>query len=243
MSSPLAGRTALVTGAGSGIGAAIAEALGRAGARLVVLGRRPEPLGEVVDRIVAASGSAVAMVGDVRDYGAMARGVQAAIARFGALDILVANAAVADVGPIDEADPDLYRDVIETNVIGVLNSIRAALPHMLGRAMGHVVVLASVSGRITYVGEPAYVASKHASIAFADCLRQEVAERGIRVTTIEPGLVETPLIHVHPAALDMVPGVVPLDPDDIARAVIFALEQPARVNVAEIVLRPTMQIL
>lgn len=243
MSSPLAGRSALVTGAGSGIGAAIAEALGDAGARVVLLGRRPEPLEAVADRIAAAGGVAIPVPGDVRDFAAMSQVVEAAVARFGGLDILVANAAVADVGPIDEADPDLYRDVIETNVIGVLNSIRAALPHMLGRSTGHVVVLASWSGRITYVGEPAYVASKHATVAFAECLRQEVAERGIRVTTIEPGLVETPLIHVYPGALDMVPGVVPLDPGDVAGAVLFALEQPERVNVAEIVIRPTMQVL
>jgi NADP-dependent 3-hydroxy acid dehydrogenase YdfG len=243
MSSPLAGRSALVTGAGSGIGAAIAEALGRAGARVVLVGRRPEPLGEVADRIVAAGGAASAVPGDVRDYAAMARIVEGMVTSFGGLDILVANAAVADVGPVDEADPDLYRDVIETNVIGVLNAIRAALPQMLVRSTGHVVVLSSWSGRITYVGEPAYVASKHATVAFAECLRQEVAERGIRVTTIEPGLVETPLIHVYPGALDMVPGVVPLDPQDVAGAVLYALEQPARVNVAEIVIRPTMQVL
>jgi NADP-dependent 3-hydroxy acid dehydrogenase YdfG len=243
MSSPLAGRSALVTGAGSGIGAAVALALGQAGARVAVLGRRPGPLDEVCHRIVAAGGEAVALPGDVRDYESMAAAVEEAVARFGGLDILVANAAVADAGPIAEEDPKLYRDVIETNVIGVLNGIRAALPHMVGRSAGHVVVVASVSGRITYVGEPAYVASKHATIAFAECLRQEVAERGIRVTTIEPGLVETPLIHVYPGALDMVQGVTPLDPTDVARAVVYALEQPSTVNVAEIVLRPTMQVL
>jgi NADP-dependent 3-hydroxy acid dehydrogenase YdfG len=181
--------------------------------------------------------------GDVRDYAAMVEAVRTLKAAFGPLDILVANAAVAEVGPIADADPVLYRDVVETNVLGVMHGIRAVLPAMIAATAGHVVVVASVSGRITYVGEPAYVASKHATIAFTDCLRQEVAAHGIRVTAIEPGLVETPLIHVYPGALDMVPGVVPLDPSDVARAVLFALEQPAAVNVAEIVLRPTMQVL
>ena len=108
--------------------------------------------------------------------------------------------------------------MVATNVVGVMNGIRAALPGMLERRVGHIVVIASVSGRVTYTGESAYVASKHATIAFADCLRQEVARAGIRVSVIEPGLVETPLIHVYPGALDMVPDVTPLAPDDIARA-------------------------
>jgi NADP-dependent 3-hydroxy acid dehydrogenase YdfG len=108
---------------------------------------------------------------------------------------------------------------------------------------GHLVVLSSASGRVTYVGEPAYVASKHATVAFADCLRQEMAPRGIRVSVIEPGLVETPLIHVYPGALEMIPDVVPLAPADVARAVRFVVEQPAEVNVFEIVIRPTGQLL
>jgi NADP-dependent 3-hydroxy acid dehydrogenase YdfG len=243
MSSPIAGRTALITGAGSGIGAAVATVLGSSGVRVGLLGRRTEPLEAVRARIEAGGGSAIVVPGDVRDYAAMVEAVRTLKAAFGPLDILVANAAVAEVGPIADADPVLYRDVVETNVLGVMHGIRAVLPAMIAATAGHVVVVASVSGRITYVGEPAYVASKHATIAFTDCLRQEVAAHGIRVTAIEPGLVETPLIHVYPGALDMVPGVVPLDPSDVARAVLFALEQPAAVNVAEIVLRPTMQVL
>jgi len=243
MSSPLEGRTALVTGAGSGIGEAVAVALGAAGVRVALLGRRRGPLAAVRDRITAAGGVAIDVPGDVRDYAQMAGAVDAVVASLGPLDILVANAAVADVGPVAEADPALYRDVIETNVLGVMHGIRAVLPAMVASQSGHIVVVASVSGRITYVGEPAYIASKHATVAFTDSLRQEVAEHGVRVTAIEPGLVETPLIHVYPGALDMVPGVIPLDPSDVARAVLFALEQPPAVNVAEIVLRPTMQVL
>jgi NADP-dependent 3-hydroxy acid dehydrogenase YdfG len=181
--------------------------------------------------------------GDVRDYAHLERLVRLATERFGAVDILVANAAITDCGPVADADPARWSEVIGTNVLGVLHAVRAVLPAMLDRGRGHIVVIASVSGRITYVGEPAYIASKHATIAFADSLRMEVAERGIRVTVIEPGLVETPLIHVHEAADSIVPGVTPMRPDDVARAVRFALEQPPDVNVFEIVLRPTGQTL
>jgi NADP-dependent 3-hydroxy acid dehydrogenase YdfG len=173
----------------------------------------------------------------------MERAVAAARTRFGSLDIFIACAGIAEVGRISAADPALYRDVVLTNVVGVMNGIRAALPQMLERSAGHIVVIASVSGRVTYSGESAYVASKHAAVAFADCLRQEVAADGIRVSLIEPGVVETPLIHVYSDALDVVPGVVPLDPMDVARTVRFVLEQPANVNVAEVVIRPAGQVL
>src|SRR5207244_10348259 len=132
-------------------------------------------------------------------------------------------AAVADYGPIDEADPEILHDVITTNVLGVMYGMRAVLPIMYEQGSGHLVIVSSASGRETYVGEPAYIASKHATVAFADCLRKEVTPRGIRVTVIEPGLVETPLIHVHPEATELVPGVVPLDPGEIARIIRFAL--------------------
>lgn len=242
MASPLAGQSALVTGAASGIGAAIAGLLAGEGCRLALMDLRPEPLADVAARI-NAGGDTFEITGDVRDYAAMARAVSATIAHFEALDMLVACAGIAEAGPIAKADPARYRDVVLTNVVGVMNGIRAALPPMLERGSGHIVVIASVSGRVTYTGESAYVASKHAVVAFADCLRQEVAAAGIRVSLIEPGVVETPLIHVYPEALDLGPGVVPLDPMDVARAVRYVLEQPANVNVAEVVLRPTRQVL
>jgi NADP-dependent 3-hydroxy acid dehydrogenase YdfG len=181
--------------------------------------------------------------GDVRRFADLERAVGRAIDRWGRLDVLVANAAIADFGPIADADPELWRDVIETNVLGVMFAVRAALPHMLTAGSGHIVITASGSGRVTYVGEPAYVASKHATVAFADCLRQEVATAGIRVSLIEPGLVETPLIHVYPGSNDMVGEVDALSPDDIARAVRYVLEQPAGVNVFEVLIRPTGQVL
>jgi NADP-dependent 3-hydroxy acid dehydrogenase YdfG len=237
-----AGLRAIVTGAGSGIGAAIAHDLARDGARLILTGRRREAL-EAVAAGVASGSEAVVVPGDVRDYAHLEVLVRSAVERFGGLDVLVANAAITDFGPIAEADPARWQAVIETNVLGVLYGVRAALPVMLEQGSGHVVIVASVSGRVTYVGEPAYLSSKHAIVAFADALRMEVAEEGIRVSVIEPGVVETPLIHVHEAASEILPGITPLSPDDIARAVRYVLEQPPSVNVFEVVLRPTRQVL
>jgi NADP-dependent 3-hydroxy acid dehydrogenase YdfG len=243
MTSPISGQAGLITGAGSGIGAAIAELLAREGCRLALMDRRPDGVAAVTKSICAAGGEASELAGDVRDHTAMEAAVAATIARYGQLDLLIACAGIAEAGAIADADPQLYRDVVLTNVVGVMNGARAALPPMLVRRSGHIVVIASVSGRVTYTGESAYVASKHAAVAFADCLRQEVAAAGIRVSLIEPGIVETPLIHVYPDALDLGPGVVPLEPMDVARAVRYVLEQPANVNVTEVVLRPTAQVL
>jgi NADP-dependent 3-hydroxy acid dehydrogenase YdfG len=242
MNTSLAGRTAIITGAGTGIGAATAEELGRLGMRLVLVGRREEVIAAQASRLVAQGVDARAMAGDVRDFGALEAIVARTVEAYGRVDTFVANAAVADFGPIDKADPALWQDVIMTNVMGVLYSARAVLPQMYRQNGGHIVIVASGSGRTTYVGEPAYVASKHAVVAFADCLRMEVTPRGVRVSVIEPGLVETPLIHVYPEADSLVPGVIPLLPVDIARAVVYVLDQPPNCNVFEIALRPTTQV-
>lgn len=242
MTMSLAGKTAIITGAGTGIGAATAEELGRLGARVVLVGRRRAVLEETASRIASTGVDTRALPADVREYADLERVVRRTVETFGRVDVFVANAAIADFGPVDEADPALLRDVIMTNVTGVLHSARAVLPEMYRQGGGHIVIVASGSGRTTYVGEPAYVASKHAVVAFADCLRMEAAPRGVRVSVIEPGLVETPLIHVYPGADSLVEGVVPLQPVDVARAIVFVLDQPAHCNVFEIALRPTTQI-
>jgi NADP-dependent 3-hydroxy acid dehydrogenase YdfG len=243
MTTALDGKVTIITGAGTGIGAATARDLAGAGARVVVAGRRAAALAEQVAAITAAGGEAWSIPTDVRIYAEVEALVSRTVERYGRLDIFVANAAVIDFGPIDTADPALWADVITTNVLGVLFAVRAALPQMKAQGSGHIVIVSSGSGRVTYVGEPAYVASKHATVAFAECLRQEVAPLGIRVAVIEPGMVETPLIHLYPEADALVPGVVPLDPADIARCIRFVLEQPPNMNIFEILVRPTAQLL
>jgi NADP-dependent 3-hydroxy acid dehydrogenase YdfG len=164
------------------------------------------------------------------------------LARYGRIDILVSNAAIHDTSSPAGGDPAHWRQVLETNVLGSLHIIRAVLPGMYARGAGHVVIVSSVSGRVTYVGEPVYVASKHALVAFGECLRQEASPRGVRVTLIEPGMVDTPLID-NPFAQELKKTVTPLQPADCARAICFALEQPPHCAVNEIVLRPLQQTL
>jgi NADP-dependent 3-hydroxy acid dehydrogenase YdfG len=244
VSRPLEGLTAIVTGAGTGIGAATAARLAGAGCRVVLMGRRADVLEQRAAGITAHGGQALAMPGDVRDFAQVDSVVRSTIERYGAVDIYVANAAVVDHATIEAGDPTEWAELIATNVLGVMYGARAVVPHLLERRTGHFVIVASISGRVTYVGEPAYVASKHATVAFADVLRQEVSRSGIRVTVVEPGLVATPLVWAHADAVArVVPrDVVPLDPDDCARAIQFALEQPASCTVSEIVLRPTAQL-
>jgi NADP-dependent 3-hydroxy acid dehydrogenase YdfG len=242
-SSPLDGSVVLITGGGSGIGAAVARDLTGRGAAVVLTGRRPESLEQQVEAITALGGRASAFPADVRDFDAMRAAVDHTVETYGRLDVLVANAAIADFGPVETADPGLWEDVVRTNVLGVLFAVRAAMPRLSAQGSGHVVIVSSASGRETYVGEPAYIATKHATVAFADSLRKEVAPHGIRVTVVEPGLVETPLIHVYPDADELVPGVIPLEPEDVARIIRFALEQPPNVDLFEVVVWPANQVL
>ena len=244
MATRLRGRVAIITGGGTGIGAATAARLAAAGASVILVGRRRDMLETRAAELRATGADVHAIPADVRSYPELERVAAHAVDRFGRLDILVANAAIVDRRPIAEADPDEWRDVVTTNVLGVLYATRAVLPHLLARGGGDIVIVASVSGRVTYVGEPAYVATKHATIAFADCLRKEVSPNGVRVTAVEPGLVDTPLVRESLEAVSrIVPSSVrPLESDDCARAILFALEQPDRCSVNEIMLRPTAQL-
>ena len=236
------GLVAIITGAGTGIGAATAEELASAGVRVVLVGRRPAPLSDLAGRIGARGGEAVSHPADVTDYGAMQRVAADTTARYGRIDVLVSNAAVHDASSPADGDPAWWGRVVETNLLGGLNTVRAVLPGMYERGSGHIVIVASVSGRVTYVGEAVYVASKHALVAFGDCLRQEASPRGVRVTLVEPGMVDTPLLD-NPFARELRKTVTPLQPADCARAIRFALEQPPHCAINEIVIRPVRQVL
>lgn len=241
MSSSLAGAVAIITGAGSGIGAATAEDLAAAGMRVALVGRRVDRIEGVATRLRAAGNEAVPEPGDIRDYSEMQGIVARTAERWGRIDVLVANAAVVEQSTISEGDPARWRNLIDTNVSGTFNTIRAVLPQMHEQGRGHVVIVSSVSGRTTYVGEPAYVASKHALVAMGECLREELAPTGIRVTLIEPGLVATEFIDTDFVRTRLA-GLVPLPPAAVAHAIRFALEQPSDVSISEIVIRPTSQV-
>ena len=241
MSSSLVSGVGIITGAGSGIGAAAAEDLATAGMRVTLVGRRADRLEAVAARIGAAGGESIPEPGDIRDYAAMQAIVGRTLARWGRVDVLVANAAAVEQSTISEGDPARWREVIETNVNGTLNTIRAVLPIMHEQGRGHIVIVASVSGRVTYVGEPAYVASKHALVAIGECLRQELIPKTIRVTLIEPALVATEFSDTEYVRTKF-RDVVALSPAAVARTIRFALEQPIEVSISEIVIRPTNQL-
>ena len=138
-------------------------------------------------------------------------------------------------------DPARWRAVLETNLLGTIHAVRAVLPHMLSRREGHIFVTASVSGREAYAGEPVYIASKWGQVGFAHSLRLEVMDAGIRVTLVEPGIVDTPLTRDNPVVRPLLEAVEPLAPEDVARAIVFAYRQPDHVVLSELTIRPVRQ--
>jgi NADP-dependent 3-hydroxy acid dehydrogenase YdfG len=237
----LDGLVGVVSGAGTAIGAAVARELGNSGMRLVLVGRGMETLAECSAGVGVGGADSVAISAETSDHAAVDRAVGRAAERWGRLDVLVLDADVGDFGPIAWAGLDPQPDAMEANLLCVISAVRAALPHMKARGAGHIVIVSSESRRVTRAGEQAHVASGGGIVAFTDCLRREVASEGIRVSLIEPGLVETP-VHMYPEAQHPVAGMIPLDPDDIARAVKYVVEQPDNVNVFEMMVCPTGQL-
>ena len=235
-------KVAVITGGGTGIGAAIAEDLASTGVKVVITGRRPEPLAEVVNKITSQGGTAIAFPTDVTDFEGMERVVRETVERFGHIDLLVPNASVHDVSSFHDGNPAWWRTLIEINVSGLLFTVRATLPQLYRQGFGHIIIISSLSGRVVYVGEPIYIASKHAQVAIAECLRQEALPKGIKVTIIEPGLVETPFIN-NPFGQAVKKTVTPLEASDVARAVRYIFEQPTNVAINELAIRPVKQLL
>ena len=244
---PLAGRAAVITGASSGIGRATARALAAAGARVGLAARRAERLEGLKEEIGQSGGEALALPTDVTDYGqaeAMVRRVEEA---FGGVDILVNVAGVMLPAPIAEADPADWRRMVEVNLMGVLHATRAALPGMLKRGNGHIVNVSSTSGRVASPLFSVYSATKYGLGAFTEVLRKEVHPNRIRVTLFEPGPTESELgSHVDPEILralreDSFSDVEFLKAEDVAQGILWALAQPDRINVNEVLFRPTDQ--
>ncbi len=229
----LEGKTAVVTGASSGIGAATAQALARAGAHVVGGARRPELIEEPV----------VAHELDVTDHESCERFVAAAAA--GGLDILVNGAGLAlGRDPFDASSEADEHTVLETNVNGLIRMTRLCLPHL--RDGGHIVNLGSIAGRQAYPNGSLYVTSKFAVRGFTYALREDLLGRPIRITTVDPGLVQTNFSLVRfrgdeEQARSVYEGVQAMTPDDIAECVLFAVTRPPHVNVDEIVVKALAQ--
>jgi NADP-dependent 3-hydroxy acid dehydrogenase YdfG len=238
-----------VTGASSGIGAAVARALAGAGMHVVIGARRAERLEEVAESIRRAGGTADAVPTDLRDETQVERLIAAAAAHEGRLDVLVNNAALGFIRTIVDGRTDEWRATLETNLLGTLFACRAALRHMLPRGEGDVLCMTSAS---THQGWPylaVYAASKAAVLSLARSLRTEVAAQGLRVMTIEihnvasefaanfdPDL--TPVAVRRWTELGLLNRETPLlTPEDVARAVLFQLSQPQPASVHELVIR------
>ncbi|WP_217140811.1 SDR family NAD(P)-dependent oxidoreductase [Streptomyces sp. AC627_RSS907] len=243
MNTSLDAKVVLVTGASSGIGRATARALSKAGARVAVGGRRADRLASLARE---ASGEMLVLEMDVTDARSVRDAVAATVERFGALDVVVNNAGVMLSGAILGADITEWTRMVETNLLGSMYTVHAALPHLLA-SKGTVVQISSTSGRISSAASGAYAATKFGITAFSEALRQEVTEQGVRVVVIEPGFVSTELTsHItdpamQAAANSMAESMRTLDPDDIAAAVLYAVTQPDHVAVNEILIRPTDQ--
>lgn len=236
------GKTAVVTGASSGIGEATSRLLAREGYNVVLAARREDRL----ESLAAELGdSTLAVPTDVADPEACEALVSRAVEAFGSVDVLVANAGLGLYGPIAEGNPEDWRAMFEVNVLGVLHAARAATTHMLDRGSGDIVFVSSLAGRrIPRPDGAVYAATKHALGAIAEGLRVEVNTRGIRVISVEPGLVRTefpnssfPSAEEYYAQKDF----SPLEAEDVARAVLYAIEQPPQVSINEILIRPTAQ--
>jgi NADP-dependent 3-hydroxy acid dehydrogenase YdfG len=247
-SGALEGRVAAVTGASSGIGEATALALAGAGAAVALGARREDRLTALAERISSDGGRAVALPCDVTDEDSARSFVSEASSQLGGLDILVNNAGVMLLGPVEGADTAQWRTMVEVNMLGLLYCTQAALPLMRSAGRGHIVNISSVAGRRANAGSAVYNLTKFGVGAFTDALRQEVTGGGIRTTVIEPGFVDTELQghNEHPAVregIEKMREALPevLQAEDIAGAILYAVTQPQRVDVNEVLIRPTGQ--
>jgi len=235
------GQAVIVTGAAQGIGAATALALAARGSRLMLLDVDLDRLQGVAATIRERGGEVNARRCDVRSWDDVEGAAQACLELYGRIDIAVANAALVEEGAFPGGDPVRYRDVVETNLIGTINTARAVAPAMQHQGRGHIVLMASISGRETYVGQPVYIATKWGIVRFGRALRKELLTHGIRVSLVEPGLVDTQLARSSPLGRQFLSEIRALEPDDVANAILYCLEQPASVAVNEVVVQPTMQ--
>jgi NADP-dependent 3-hydroxy acid dehydrogenase YdfG len=252
MSDRLDGTVALVTGASSGIGEATALALAAQGARVAIVARRRDRLDELAGRITAAGGEALVVEADITDEAAARDAVQTTVQRFERLDTVIANAGVMLLGPVEGAPIEEWQQMVNVNVLGLLYTSHAALPHLLTaadsepRRVADLVLISSVAGRVARNGSGVYNLTKHGVGAFAESLRQEVTRRHVRVSLVEPGAVATELAgHNRPQIREQLQArftdMERLEADDIADAIGYIVTRPRRMTVNEILIRPTEQ--
>jgi NADP-dependent 3-hydroxy acid dehydrogenase YdfG len=221
----------VITGASTGIGAATARRAAEFGYRVTVAARSEDRLEALRDEL-GGDEKALALRCDVRSWEDQQALVRETLDRFGRLDAFFANAGFGAKRGFLEESVEFWKSMIDTNVLGAALSIRASLAHFRREGRGHLLLTSSIAGRRVLPGS-LYSATKFAVTAMGEALRQEVAHTDIKVTLIEPGMVDTPFFDDRPSAA--------LDPDDVARAVMFALTQPPHVDVNELLVRPIHQ--
>jgi len=239
------GKVAIITGASSGIGRATALALAKAGAKVAAGARRTDRLDSLEKQI--GSGEVMIQKLDVTKKSDCDSFVEAVIKKWGTVDILVNNAGLMPLSFFKNLKVEEWDQMIDVNIKGVLYCTAAAIPHMITKKSGHIVNISSVAGRIVFPAGSVYCATKHAVAAFSEGIRQELSQRAnIRVTCIEPGVVATELLNtITDKSLEKFveasKQMDALQAEDIANAILFAVNSPAHMNVNEILIRPTGQ--
>ena len=239
------GKVAVVTGASSGIGEATVRALSAEGAAVVAGARRKERLDGLVEEVTQGGGKAIAVGCDVTDERQAHALIDRAIEEFGRIDVLVNNAGVMLLSKVEKGLSDEWRRMFDVNVLGLLYATDAAVGAMKRQGSGHIVNVSSVAGRKTRPTGGVYSGTKFAVNAISEALRQELLEDGVRVTVVEPGAVATELTD-HITDEEVREGlkqrsIEPLRSEDIANAIAYAVGQPQRVSVNEILIRPSQQ--
>ncbi|HEY0552702.1 MAG TPA: SDR family NAD(P)-dependent oxidoreductase [Thermoanaerobaculia bacterium] len=252
MAELLEGTVALVTGASSGIGEATARSLAELGAAVALVARRKDRLERLAAEITSNGGRALALEADVTEREQAVAAVERTVKEWGRLDTVINNAGVMLLGPIVNAPIEEWERMVHLNVLGLLYTAHAALPHLLRAAQGpprqvaDLVNISSVAGRVAREGSGVYNLTKHGVGAFSESLRQEVTGRHVRVSLVEPGAVDTELVsHLRPEiaaqAMQRFGGIEKLESTDIAEAITYIVTRPRRMAINEILVRPTEQ--
>jgi 3-hydroxy acid dehydrogenase / malonic semialdehyde reductase len=241
-------RTVLITGATAGIGEACAGAFAATGARLILVARRAERLQELAERLGREHGTEChTLTLDVREVGVVTHMLTELPREWEEVDVLLNNAGMArGLEPLQEGDLREWEEMIDTNVKGVLAVTRALLPGMVQRGRGHVIFLGSTAGQEVYPGGAVYCATKHALGAITRGLRMDVLGSGVRVSTVDPGMVETGFSVTRfrgdaERAAQVYRGIDALTAEDVADAVLWCATRPPHVDIDQIVMRPTNQ--
>lgn len=246
MENNIKGKVVVITGASSGMGEAAAKHLASFGAIVVLGARRVDRIEKLAKDIQDTGGKAIAIATDVTKREEVKKLVDTAVEKFGRVDVLLNNAGIMPLSPMDRLIVNEWDQMIDVNIKGVLNGIAAVLPHMKNQKSGHIINTASVAGHKIFSGSAVYSATKFAVRALSEGLRMEVKAYNIRTTIVSPGAVKTELLDhiseadVQQANKDYV-GAVGISPDSFARVVAFAISQPEDMDINEIIFRPTAQ--